>query len=122
MKKTMSRTLILRALRTEPHLTKGTWARWLDGDKKTCEVCAVGAVLRRAFRTNNADRIGRLGVAATDNGSAVFSSQFIKSNLERGHYLNALSCVYESAHPNWARRKAIAFVKEYFPKQITIEV
>lgn len=117
MTKTIRRKDVIVALNTE-NLKSGSFFR----GEKGCQVCAVGAVLRKvSFETwarKNKLRLHSVGEEAT-------LGEYLSSNpkylIKEGNYMGALSCYFEQASDGCrysdtvVLRRTIAFVKKYFP-------
>lgn len=119
---------IIKALKTEP-LERGHWVQNRSLPYKgTCNVCAVGAVLRHAGLANSAIHVLGFGLKfagfdaaprlprANENAISVG-----RTALEAGQWLVGLSYVFESAHTDEdGRKRAIAFVEEHFPESVVL--
>lgn len=121
MTKTITRALVIKALKTET-LRRRTW--FADNQKPGCRVCAVGAVLRHCSfetwaRKLNLD-LNDLGQPAVKNEDCFGGSQtVVKILLKKKNYLGALSEYFESKH---TKKQCIAFVKENFPKSFRLTI
>ena len=124
MKKTITRKLVIEALRKEP-LRGGTFFYTTDQDDEdiyTCEVCAIGAVLRRALFVRDLARLKpswhRVGRVAMD------------FRVAGKRYMRDLSRKFESLVTNREyyvateedREVMIAWVKKHFPEKFTLEI
>jgi len=108
----VSKSRIMKAIRTEPFLLAGHWANYsgeeLVGDKN-CSVCAVGSVLRDVLDENqNAEMITKAANKTIDytlsvgprgglealNLKDIHESAKCLANI--GMYMNALSTYFES--------------------------
>lgn len=93
----ITRKQVLMAVRYEP-LTAGNWIR-----ESSCQVCAVGATLRRCG-IDDAE-INNLGYkvyyASEDSiddgqfGETAMDKKYIRKHLKNKYYLAALSCYWE---------------------------
>lgn len=95
MKMTITKAKAIEAIETEPVLRAGSWFRRNGSNIKTCEVCAVGSVLRKhCFTTKTKDPGGAIG-----NMDEMIENNYIqKSGLENNAsnaYLANLSCIFE---------------------------
>lgn len=137
--KTISRDVILKAIKTEP-LKNKAFVELYDADDgyvvsddPNCHVCAVGAILRHAGMTNK--QIDLFGNQLVHCGSAYASHEYhdktnvlktIKTNIEQKQYLHALSMKFEyhasfpSKRIGKLRKLMTKFVKENFPKRIAL--
>jgi hypothetical protein len=127
----ISQETIIEALKTEP-LKPGNWvasqwnesggASFVPATSPTCDVCAVGAVLRHAKWDNQ-----RIFDAAPDLvGSCFASDDDYELALAAKNYLGALSAYFESICPDTGatkgtRTRLVNFVKKNFPKTITVK-
>jgi hypothetical protein len=133
MKKTVTRKEILQAIRYEP-LAAGNWIRTDSKDPATCEVCAVGGVLRRAAGLSPYD-IEDFGYQLLELSDCIFDREnsptfnsaaaFAKALVKDGLYLNALSVYFESLHKRYGggtetRKRLRTFVKNHFPKVVPV--
>ena len=120
MKVRVTKAEIVEALRSEP-LAAGQWidARRMDGPmSQSCNVCAVGAVLRRLVlspTTSASDLCSAAWKVAGDQHGPV--DQLIAD----GEYLSALSALFEDAPPRSRRKEAIALVETRFPESLDID-
>lgn len=126
MRKTISKAKVIKALQTEP-LSQGSW-RCHDAIgpyDNTCDVCAVGAVLRAAGVPEN-----RISIEAPVRCRFATRSYFdptIPKMLKGGFYLSALNCYFEAIKtkdriPSAAQRKRlIAFVEKNFPDRVSLQ-
>jgi len=122
-RKTITRSEILKAIRTEP-LVSGNFVQTENNKEKNCAVCAVGAVLRIAGQNNT--EIHSFGEQLMYEG--VCSSQphyVILEELKERRYLHALSMKFEFYAFRLGKgkrtRKLLAnFVKKNFPKVIKL--
>jgi len=129
--KVIKRKVVIEALRKEPLVTGCFWEnlghKATNGVKAGCNVCAVGAVLRRAsFEKEFLGRDqGEIGLAATLDRC---QDEDISKLLKNKNYLGALSCYFEDLIPvfnsvkNKDREKCIKFVKKNFPKQFKLTI
>lgn len=130
-RKYVSRKEVLQAIRYEP-LKSGDWVR-RNGEKEgKCQVCAVGAVLRKAGFKD--EEIRRFGGILIDNfesitpygaGGMEYVSEKLREHLDNEYYLVALSLKFESqalrTGTGKRTRKILAnFVKVNFPKKIEL--
>lgn len=129
----ITRRQVLEAIRYE-NLTPGNFFLETAKDPKRCEVCAVGAILRRAgVRPSTiSDRAWKLlalselikGVYGTILGRAGADGDE-KAALSNSNYLLALSIkfeqlyIYHAAHLSKVRAELSEFVKSNFPKEFT---
>ena len=110
----ISKAAIIRALETEP-LRPGDYHRnTTNAANKTCEVCAVGAILRQLkWNFNRYEAKKLIGLSWGE-----------KSN----EFLENLSDEYERSHWNekfdydLARLHAISFGEGFFPKVLEVEL
>lgn len=131
--KRISRAKVIEALKTEP-LDYGAWFH--GNDIKTCNVCAVGAVIRKAsfvstFSNFDEEQMGNICLKLTDRVASACdvnsedeTNSAIKILLEDENYLGALSVFFEdmmdrdttgvvnSSH----RKRLVTFVKKHFPQ------
>jgi hypothetical protein len=115
---------VIEALKKEP-LTTGSFFKERDGVIEAgCEVCAVGAVLRRfsfeKMTRSKGGNLHKLGEQATQYSYMDYDPDAL---LEDGNYLGALSCFFEDAGRD-RKRRSIEFVKKNFPNsfRLTLEV
>ncbi len=122
---TINKKKVIEALKTEP-LTQGSFFRgYLDGaSRKECEVCAVGAVLRKHL--GKGKRLEEVDPDLAAGGVYVGRSK-IKSNLVNGNYLGALSCYFEGMDTGpygtvdkSHRKDLVDFVKTHFPNSFKV--
>lgn len=122
MIKTITRALVIKALKTET-LRRGNW--FAGEQKKDCSVCAVGAVLRHcSFETwarKKSFGLNSLGWEAVKDADRVNGSQIEDTEilLEDKNYLAALSNYFELGN---SKNKCIAFVEENFPKSFKLTI
>jgi len=146
----VSKEIILEALRKEP-LKAGNWIHyfpWEDSREaaKTCEVCAVGSILRSvisdptltdgasmaAITTNGDDDIEGI-VYGFSTESELFGNLIGNKMARLSQYFEGLSYLaagrtnknkYElSRHQIYRiRRKLISYVEKNFPKNLVIDI
>lgn len=138
----LTKKLIIEALRTEP-LVSGAFFRITnetDQEVHTCEVCAVGAVMRKSGIVKKLLQpkvLENYGFEANDiatNTASVLCNQFISGDnwcrlIKEKNYLGALSNFFENEEMihsgpvlKKTRRRCIEFVKLNFPDQFKVEV
>jgi hypothetical protein len=142
IKKTVSRKTIIKAINEEP-LKSGEFVLldnkgWdpVPSKDKNCQVCAVGAVLRRAGLSNN--KIHSFGDKLMWNGDVTphtddsfceydesATNAQIESLIRAKMYLHALSVKFEyqadkTGHGKRTRKILTNFVKENFPATIKL--
>lgn len=123
----IKRAQILKALRTEP-LRQGHFVESdLLPEIGTCNVCAVGAVLRSAGVPDRAingvavqPQVIGFADCCFDSSNKAEQKLELAEDLAERRYLAALSKVFEAAPKRTAKAQAIAFVKKHFPKEIRI--
>jgi hypothetical protein len=132
---TITRDMCLKAVAKEP-LRQGSWIRAKTKKgrtvyNKTCQVCAVGAVFRAAGVRNS--MIMRTASANLPRlGGCSFAAD-VQVELEKGNYLNALSCYFEGSKDfrlpgNPYKRAPLAiqryllgkFIERHFPESFTV--
>jgi len=134
-RKWITKKEVLQAIKTEP-LTSGNWVK-LDDKKrfndKTCSVCAVGAVLRKAGLGNQAindfgDALAMQGVVAPDSylESEGYVEAEIQDYLDTEKYLHALSYKFEyqankTGVGKRTRNILAKFVEVNFPDKIKLD-
>lgn len=125
----VTKELILKALATEP-LRIDRWFHFVGpygDDLMTCEVCAVGAILRTALgetELRKAHSVERLAIAATHGYYVDDESELL---LSRGNYLGALSNTFENNGMNGMntsqnRKACIDYVIQNFPDDIEMNL
>lgn len=144
MNKTISRNKVIEAVSTEP-LFRGQWAArgYADSTGKTCPVCAVGAVLRKAGAPD-AEEIRRIAAQrVADRGQYLAlkhenAESMIREELKASRYLNALSIYFEKqasltfSSPDdhgllsgesltKVRSKLKRFILKHFPARVSLE-
>lgn len=139
----MTKAEIIRAIEKEP-VTRLRAGSWYDGSydrrvSKTCSVCAVGAVMRSVVSPyERGQAILEAAVAAVRGAGDVESSRGVYENLRDERWMAALSSFFESTWRatlvgnDWkhltpkqiegVRTRAVAFVREYFPRSIVIDI
>lgn len=132
--KYINREKIIEALKTEP-LKRGAFFHNASFDNiqdaYACEVCAVGAVLRRCF--NIISDVS--GFVVTRNSAlwekeacSVTLRQAIKNELKIKNYMGALSIFFESQDIMYSavtplqRRNLIRFVKRNLPNRVAVNL
>lgn len=142
MKKYMTKKMIIEVLRKEP-LSSGSFIYHEMDDYDSikaskCEVCAAGAVVRKAFGSK-ASAWDVDDYCNTNIVNAHYQNLTIEPSLanyagygntdymiRQGLYLNALSNVFEGMMKNrreatpFVRKRLIAFVTKNFPDRIKL--
>lgn len=126
-RKTVSKKEVLAAMRYGP-LNSGNWITYnINGE---CQVCAVGAVLRRVHFSDNA--IENFGSSLADKGRVTpylmgdGIHEAIIEFLNKKQYLRALSIKFENQVDKTGTGKKTRevmtnFVKKNFPKRIKLD-
>ncbi len=149
----LTKAQVLKAIREEPLLVPGSWSiavpgsgprgARIVGDDQYCQVCAVGAVLRKVL--DPAQSLSTIGVTATRNVGTAYSAvpkytveaiyasgQEVLAMENEGPW-SALSHVFESLgviHRNdigemalpQIREDLLVFAERYFPEDLTLRV
>lgn len=133
IKKTITKKLIIKALKTEPlsrNYVFDLYTNYVLG-VMDCKVCAVGAILRKSLGENLLRDISKtmesylsVNIANEACRTIRLSHHDPKRLVNEGLYLAALSNFFESSESddkngNISRRKLINFVNKYFPNKIT---
>jgi len=120
--KSITKAKIIEALKTEK-LVRSDWFHQDSVDiKGKCDVCAVGAVLRKMSFEKWALRNGFSPRAVADQvtGDIVADRDEIGAYLAEGDYLSALSCYFEDVSEN--PKNLVKFVEKNFPDKLRINV
>jgi hypothetical protein len=110
MKIRIKREDVINAIKTEP-LRGGQFFHGVGYAISTCDVCAVGAVLRQAFNKRNIDKelTNNTGFLATKN----YTIGSEKNALADKNYLGALSCKFEDMCDKGAKRNGFTVVMSH---------
>lgn len=134
MKKTITRRQVLKAIANEP-LEAGSFIEFNVDHKryKTCNVCAVGAVLRSTLKhVDNPDTLYEIANKVTceyifnEYGVSENYINLINSIIQNKSYLQALSVQFEylsykHKYLKVVRRKLANWVKASFPVSFVIK-
>ena len=125
----IEKKIVIKALENEP-LSFGHFFN-NPNNEKNCEVCAVGAVIRKTLGKNinkfDVSHLKEYCIFVTRN---MFLGQNVKCLLKEKNYLGALSCYFE-AHDSDGynlpavvdsvlRKKLVSFVKKNFPTRFKV--
>lgn len=121
----ITRENIVRAIREEP-LKSGKFFGDIS-HLKTCQVCAVGAVIRREIPDYVPDNANPHNICKLLDGS--YNAAYLKQALKTDNYLSQLSCLFEDAcdvleediDMDLVRDHLVAYVETFFPETITID-
>lgn len=131
--KTITKDEILDALETEP-LVSGTWFHGaslsVEPDRfRTCNVCAVGAVIRKATFLDTGLNLETVADYLTkDRDASSTSMEDIYATMDKGWWMLALSKIFESFESHVWRKPAEdetrlgcqLFVEGYFPEELKL--
>ena len=150
MKIEITKKRIKTAILEEPYFKAGSWVRDTRdrqvGDRKSCSVCAVGAVLRSVLDDKQpAEMIKKAAAKAAPRRFGIASimdkisrHKILKSQIRNEQYMNALSTYFESIwfeadrrtdemeisrHQVYRiRKKLVKFVDKNFPRKIVVDI
>jgi hypothetical protein len=144
----IERADIIAALLTEPDLYPGLWVAWAPAHRfvtaitappkdTPCQVCAVGAVMRRVLPQGaTLYDVEAAASNCTWDGSTSQNGD-VDTEIRRGRWMNALSIFFESTLGNdtdalgaaaraerveAARKATVKFVESRFPETIEVNI